>query len=285
MIELDACLEGSVCKIGDTCAHRGVGARDHPFHRLSHYLGAETIAKTLDPLDATPAGRHLRREVTAHQLRHAHVGVDQVEEVVVVDPGSHQTLMGEADPFLVDVGRVRSPPSRALTADVCPMCGHHGEGHQDIIGEDRRVDRGVRDMGAGHERVVDDQHVPGREAIMPMGPEAGPDGIGQRADEAGDPRRFGPQTRIGTDDAEPEVLHLVEEGIVGRPDQGPVHLDRCGGKSTADHFDGDRVDLGHAADPGAVNNRFPVSSARATHPGGTSVVELHSSMTAGPRTR
>ena len=65
----------------------------------------------------------------------------------------------------------------------------------------------------------------------------------------GDPRRLGPKTTVRTHDPHAEVLHLVQERVVRRADECPVHLERRGRQAATDDLRRDRIDPRQAAFP------------------------------------
>ena len=110
------------------------------------------------------------------------------------------------------------------------------------------------------------------------------DRVREHADEERHARRLGPEPAVGGDDAEPEVLDVVEERVVRRPDERPVHLARS------------RTTIPLRTISAVTTSTSPVSAHRppcrargcragrrsALQPGGTTVVVVHSSTIAGP---
>ena len=108
------------------------------------------------------------------------------------------------------------------------------------------------------------------------------DGVGEDADEERHPRRLGPQPAVGRDDAEPVVLHVVEERVVRRTDERSSHL-----AAPDDHR---RCARSRRSTTSTVirllpSTRLPSRSTCAVQPGGTTVVAVHSSTITGPSIR
>src|SRR5262249_2885592 len=110
------------------------------------------------------------------------------------------------------------------------------------------------------------------------------------AEEERQPERLAEHVPVLVEDRDRAVLALVDDRGVGAADQRGVHVLRAGDEGVPDDLGRDRVDdaglgsrdgLGHAAPPFVIS-MFPWSSMRARWPGGTTVVELSSSITAGP---
>src|SRR6266404_5393379 len=82
------------------------------------------------------------------------------------------------------------------------------------------------------------------------------------------------------------VLHLVYDGRVGGADERGVHLVRRRGERAADDFRGDRVERPdrHQLSTPTKIERWPKSSTWRVEPGGTTVVAVASTITAGPST-
>ncbi len=281
VVELDAGLVSAVRELCDPHPHGGVGPFDDPIHGVGDRVPAVAVTEAPDPLDPAAAGRQLCGEVAPHELGNTDVGLDEAHQLVVGLAGADQPLMREADPLLVHVSRVGCPPAGALPADIGPVSGHDRERDQHVFVEDGRVHRRVRDVCPGQVRVVHDQYVSLTEPGEAVDLDAGSDGVRERADEPGDPGCLRPEASVGADDAEPEVLDLVQEGVVCRSDERAIHLERGGRQAAPDHLGRDGIDRGHKVSV-RVSTRLPSGSVRAVHPGGTSVVEVHSSMIAGP---
>ena len=198
----------------------------------------------------------------------------------------HELLVREAETLLVDVGRVRAPAAGRLAADVGPVRGRDRERHELVVVEYGHVDRRVGDVRSGEVRIVRDEHVALCEVPAPL-LDAGLDGVRHRAEEDRDSGRLRPEQALGRYEPEAEVLHLVEQRVVGRSDERLVHLEGGRRQPVPNDLGGYDVDGrgcrrgGHRLCPFS-RTRSPSRSARTRQLGGTTIVVVHSSTIAGP---
>src|SRR5262249_14380387 len=104
----------------------------------------------------------------------------------------------------------------------------------------------------------------------------------------------GEEPRLAVVDAEAEVVHLVDDRVVRRPNEIPVHLPRAREEVVVDHLDGDRIDARHSravelAGDLRLGSHWMISSpwspTVSVAPSWMTVVELGSSTIAGPSMR
>ena len=115
------------------------------------------------------AGGKLRAQVAEHLHRQAHVLLDERHDGLVELAGLVELHRRDAQPFGVDLGRVRGVRSRDAPADVGVVADRAGEREPLALVIERLEDEDVRQVHAAVERVVHDEHVARRHVVARSG--------------------------------------------------------------------------------------------------------------------
>ena len=114
------------------------------------------LIKKLDHLGLEyPASRNQRTYVAQHLLGYSHVGLEHVEERLVLAPSFERLKWWNDEPFLEQFTRL----CRQAAADVCHMCHGLGEANETTVGEKRGDKPDVVKVAHNPPRIVGHQHV------------------------------------------------------------------------------------------------------------------------------
>ena len=203
-------------------------------------LDAELLDELLHAPLAGPARRDLRVDVADHAIRHSAVEPDQVLEVGVEDAFLVDLRAGEHEPLLEDRRGVEDVAG-ILLAEVEPVDLHRGEAHQPVLVEDRRRREDVERVVRAPVRVVEEDEVAGVDVVLAQVLDHLVQRVVVAAREHGEPRRLGHHPQLAVVEREAEVVDLVDDRVVRRPDEVPVHLPRAREQVVVDDLDGDRI--------------------------------------------
>ena len=201
-----------------------------------------------------------------------------------------------AHALLVDLARVHRA-ARVLAADVEPVRARGREADELVVPVDRPEDGRIVQVRAGHVRVVHVEDVTGPKRLPAEHLRGELHADLEVAEEQRQPERLAEHVAVLVEDRDRAVLALVDDRRVRAADQGCVHVLCAGDERVANDLGRDRIGARRASG-GFTDGHFvsslslalvitmlPCSSSAATCPGGTSVVELCSSITTGPSWR
>ena len=196
-----------------------------------------------DGLLGDMARRELRPQIAEHLNRHAHVLLDQRKQGLVAPAALVEFERRDAEPFLIDLGRVRGVGARHAAADIGLVAHRAGPRDRGVVRaglEDRFEDEYVRQMHAALERIVQDEHVAGinlpRECRLHRG-----DRGRHRAQMPGQGQPLRDQHAVAVEQRR-RIIHVVlEDARIGRAKHGQRHLVGDPEQRVFEQFELDRV--------------------------------------------
>ena len=169
------------------------------------------------------AGRKLGSEIAEHHDRHAHVLLDEGHDGLVEAAGLIELHRRDAQPFGIDLGRVRGVRARNASADVGVMADGAGEGEPLALVIKRFEYEDVGKVHAPVEGIVHDENVAGRHVV----PEMAHDRFERRrrrAEVAWKRQPLRGETAIAVSEARRVVHVVLQNGGVRRPEDRQRHL-------------------------------------------------------------
>ena len=247
---------GPVRQRSEAGAHAALAVVDHLVERLAGQLG--------QPLDTDDVGADLGVEVAAALVGGARRGEQHRDHVVVAQSDGR-----DAQSLLLDLDRVGRDRPGDHAADVGVVGSVGRPAREASVDPARRHERDVVEMGAAHERVVEDHLLARTDAIESEGVDGGPHRRRHRAEVHGDVLGLHEQLALGGEEGGRAVGSLLDVGAEGGPTQDGAHLL------------GDTRELG---DQDLERRRIhaPPPPTSAVHPSGTHTVQSGSASTAGP---
>jgi hypothetical protein len=278
--QLGDAIADAPARVGDDVAHGAAHAvRALPTHQVAHGVRAARVGGDL----------HAQVELALHRV--ARVRHDQPQEVGLQLARAHDTCNRNANAFLEDRARAAGNRAGHGAADVRVVSGVGRERDEPTLPEHRRDEVDVRQVAAvGEIRIVADEHV----AVAHVGErnvaQQRIDAPGERSQMQGNLRALRDQPPPAVEQRDRAIAPLLDVGRERRADQRVVHVLRDGQQAVAEHLHRDGVEnrfRSHAAaspvTPSRIT-RLPSASTCAACPGASTVVELISSITAGPAT-
>ena len=175
----------------------------------------------------------------------AHVGEEDLEDVVVEDAAAEDAEGGDADAFFEVGAGAGVEGAGEDAADVRPVGGGGGEGDEGVLVEDGLDEVDVVAVGAGDVGVVDEVDVAVVHVFEADGADDFRDGELGDADEGGEVElALGDELAEAVVDGGGEVVALVDDGGVGGLDDDERHFVADGAEGVAQDFEGDGVDGG-----------------------------------------
>ena len=179
-------------------------------------------------------------EVPQRHLGQAHVGGDDVDDLVYQLTASEQAQLGELHAFLEDFRRVRRQATGYLAADFAPVRDRNGEGDQ-LIPDKHRLDQGdvggVRPAGV---RVIRHVDVAWGDAARVL-PQNALHLHGEGSGEQRDAVRLRDELGVRVGDPAGEVQHFVDHGAHAGAGEDDPHLVRGGEEFPFDDLDRDGI--------------------------------------------
>jgi hypothetical protein len=223
----------------------------------------------------------LGAQIAERGFGEAQIVLDDLPERVVALPRVVDLERAELQPLLVDLGGLDRAEADPHAADVDPMGAARGERDHLVGVEAGRIDHDVVEMLPAHAAMIHDDDVAGRKTREPVARDA----VLHRDAEVGEEDRqaasvLRDHAAVGVDQPAAEVAHLVDHHVVGGLAQRRRHLVGIGVDGVAHDLDGDGV--GFHVRSASVTMICPLGSITARSPGPIRVVELASSITAGP---
>ena len=221
-------------------ARHPLGVIDQLGHICGELFGAVMRRQLDDRLLGDMTGGELRAQIAEHLDRHPHILLDQREQRLVAHAALVEFQRRDAQPFLVDLGRIRRVRARHPAADIGLVAHRTGPGDGFFIPEDRLEDEDVGQVHAALERIVQDEHVAGinlpRECRLHRG-----DRGRHRAQMPGQGQPLRDQHAVAVEQRR-RIIHVVlEDARIGRAKHGQRHLVGDPEQRVFEQFELDRV--------------------------------------------
>ena len=243
------------------------------------------------------ASGNLGAQVAQGRLRKADVVLDHLPHAIVASARLVQLDRAHLNALVKNFVGLHIAKTGAQAPHIHPVGAVGGKSHHLALVKAGCVDDHIVQVLATHARMVHDHHVTGRKAVQAIAFDA----VLNRQTQVGQKDRqpafvLANHASLHIDQAAAKVAHLVNHHVVGRLAQRQGHFFRIGDERMGHHLLGDRVDRActrcrygcvHAKTPWGKSMSmmmWPCALMRARSPGKTKVVELGSSITAGPVT-
>ena len=201
--------------------------------RRPHRVETEAGDDRLQTLLAGAAGGDLGVHVADQRVAEPAVAAEEVDQVLARLVAGDDLGRSPADALLVDVGRVHRHAG-VLAADVEPVRAGGGEADQLAVDEDRAEDRGVVEVRALQVGVV---HVEDVARLVDVDAErlgGELDADLEVAHEQGHAGGLTEDVGVLVEEGDGAVEPFVDDGGVGRAEEGRVHVLGAGQEEVAD---------------------------------------------------
>ena len=218
---------GAVRQRGDVGAHQRLGARRERLERGGDRVVAVFVEQRVHALLAEVERVELAVEVAPVRLRHARIGGEDVDDVLLHDAAADQLHRRHAKAFLEALGRLGVEVARHVAADVEPVADRGEPGEHLAAAHDRAHQAEVVEMRAAVVGVVEQIGVARLQpAVARDLVDHGLDRERHGADEDRQAGRALHQRRAGFGVIEPVagVVRLGDDRIERRAEQRRVHL-------------------------------------------------------------
>src|SRR5215217_6987771 len=276
---------GAVGQGGDRLAVELGGLAEDLLPRGADGVHAEPVDYGPEPLLPGEAGRDLGVHVADQGVAEPAVAAQQVNDVFALLVAGVNLRRCPAEALLVDLGGVHRG-AWILRPHVEPVRPGRRETDELIVVEDWGEDRRVVEVRPLHVGVVHVEDVAGLEDLASELLDGELHADLEVAEEDGEAGGLAENFTVLVQKRHRAVLPLVDDRGVGRADHGGVHVLGAGDEEVPDDLGRYGIGLSrrlcHAQLPSMIT--LPSSSTLASHPGGTTVVAVSSSITSGPAT-
>jgi hypothetical protein len=235
----------AVGQLTQRAAGQTLGMVDHQGH-VARGQGSAVAFHQLQKLPLGDVARgKLGAQIAEHLDRDPHVLLDKREQRGVGLARLVQLQRRDAQPFLIDLGRVRGIRARHTAADVGVMADRRGKGDPLALEVKRLEDEDVGQMHAAIERVVHRENVAGRH-VVPVSIRDHFQRGGNRTEMAGQGQPLRYQLAVGVTECGRVVHVVLEHARVSRAENGQRHLVRDREDRVSKQLEGYRiVSVGH----------------------------------------
>ena len=249
LVEVDAVVveevleaEAAVRQIPDRAARQPFGVVDDLLHHRDHAVGA--IAR--DQVEELPlgdvAGRELRAQVAVDARRQTHVLLDDREQRFVPLSRRIELERRDAQPLLVDLGRVRRVGPRHAATHVGVMADGGGKRDPAAVDEERLEHENVGQVHPAFERIVEREDVARLHRVAVAGHHRGQRGR-DRSQVTGQRQSLRHQLAVGVAEGGREIHVVLDHAGIRRADNRQRHLVGDREDRVLEELEGDRIAL------------------------------------------